>query len=241
MKKIRNYWEDVCRVECMVCDDDDEYIDFLRHKKYDENDKEDYVYYLKFVDKNDWDLSMRIKEAWNMFNNIEGYKFKREQVHSGIMFTFDQCWELNSALLENAKEYGILDSNDIDEIDNFDNYVSTKYPVVYTNGKIDNDVNDEIIMYGKDNLILSMTTAIINGELLIEDFSLGWRTDSRTTKWEAFCRGWNYVFNKNRKNLIQEYEGFMYKSDLIKFLSVTGFIFNHTEQTKNKNILKLPE
>ena len=242
MKKIRNYWEDVCRVECMVCDDDRDYIDFLRHKKYDSTDKEDYIYYLKFVDKNDWDLSMRFKKAWDIFKNLKSFKEGKKRIYQGLMFTFDQCWELNSALMENAQEYGILENEDIERINSFNEFKSIiKYPIHFVDGTINNDSNDEIIMLSEDNLVLTMETALVEKELLIHDFSLGWSIHKETTKWEALKMGLNFIFHADRKNQIQENEGFFYKEDLIKFLSITNFIFNHIEQTKDKNIFKLPE
>lgn len=219
-------WEDLLLISCSCCPDDTDYLKIQRNKKFD-TDPEEIAYYYSFRYTETWPLKERIRKYLKIVKHAEEFKTGSYQLANGFPIDLDQLSEFFYTLYDDAQVNAIITEEDIEYINN---YNKTKFNYFYDDPE-DKNWYDGLIHKTEDGLVLGAMfyNDVEKNQTRIMDFTLGWAagTDYSTKDLKKYAL--RHVLNPKRKHFVLEYEGFLYKKDVVKFLAIMSSFLNHID------------
>jgi len=215
MKLIQSMWSDIIKVEDRL--NNKSFLLIQKNKlftKYYSENKNEELYLLNFNLENikgllrRWRIYKNIKRDINFYNNINYY----------------QLLELYMALYDDAREDGIIAKKD-------DEYIDKKKRIKTI--KFNNNSNKwtELFFRSKrDFLLLVDFHKESKNSIYLDNIQLSWDLRSLTKK-EFKKVGKKFILNKD-ENKFTKNKLFLYKYDLIDFLSTTNQLLNKIEKLK---------
>ena len=224
MKIIKAYVEPVCRVLCSTCDEG-EYLDVERVRNYSNSDNE--VLFLSFINRIDFSFFTRFKKVASRIVNLKKYKNSKQYVTS-ITLELEQLGETYGAILDSCLNKGILNKDDLDYINKFDNFLPLQ---------CDNNFDGDLIIFeSKERFVFSMITSKNITDNMINYFEFGWVLPSDLKLKTIIRSGLRYLFGKSRI-YFDEYSLTLYKPDLVELLANINYVINHIKNIDGHNYL----
>jgi hypothetical protein len=206
MVLIKAHWEPIAKVICSCCQDY-HYVEIERWKYFlDDADKT--AYYLQFK----YEDHLVFKDRLNAFFDIRK-TWQTKQRWEDLLIEYDQFADLYNTLLNDAIANSILDDSDITYI----NSCTEPKTEEQVDGSSPNEFHTVKLFQSKDDFVFGFYYVVTNQGNPVDLF-LGWDI-RKLEKKEIHRATWNYLFRKNRKNYIQEYDCMLYKEDVVQLLA----------------------
>lgn len=207
MRLIQGYWEDIAQVNDAAGLDRHLSIQAIKEQESDE-----ITHYFKFVNNLEKaPFFRRVRNIIRLRRYYNEYIQGSQQDYFSFVITTKQLFELTHVLELSSIENGILTQEDIEESE----YIEVES---FTGGYTD----DTIIYCSKQGLIISISGIVESGDYKVININIGWSIKHLSKK-DIRKISREYLLGKS-SYLFREYEGFLYKIDIIELIRVVKFL-----------------
>lgn len=238
MKIIRHGYDRVARLDCSCCMEDHTATFDIVTTYNEDKDKscfEDYALYIKIEDKNLMDVGFffRLKEYIKFKRNWKNYIDGKLMTAHGILIHTDQYEELYQVLKDGLTKHNILSPEEVDFIENTEHtFLDKKVPIelikynpkalIKKNTYTPEDEWTWIPFMG-DDFVLSVDQFAdedkSTNKVWVADTVFGFKLNEEETKKDVNKMARRYLWNEWYGFIAGNFEGFMTKENVVKFLS----------------------
>lgn len=208
MKTISALYNKICRLECSCCGED-HYADFSMPSKKLLDDKS--FLYLNFK-TSEYRLRDRIRISKDILKRKKQLENKTE-VFNSVIVDFNQLADLYSTLKLEYEQNDLLKPTDIQNQD----------LVLELMTSSDEKFHEYSFFTSKEGLMIHGTIE----ENIVYDLNIGHALEYEMKYFKLFQRCINWIFNKKRNSIFEDYEVSLSKEEFIRFMNSLNWILQN--------------